>query len=149
VVIGLGVRKGSPAPDISSVEAFKQAMLGAKSVAYFNGGTAGQHFMTVLDRLDIATGMKPKLKGYDTAGVTLALASGEAVYVVAGIGTVMALPGVEAVVPFPAELQDFTTYTAGVSTASKQPEAARMLLRFFTTPLGKQTMIANGLQAIE
>jgi molybdate transport system substrate-binding protein len=147
--MGLGVRKGSPAPNINSVEAFKQTMRRAKSVAYFNGGGAGEHFLTVLNRLDIAADMKSKLKGYDTAGVTLALASGDVEYVVAGIGTVMALQGVEAVVPFPSELQDFRTYTGGVSTASKQPEAARMLLKLFTTPSGKQIMTSNGLQAIE
>ena len=34
VPIGLAVKKGSPHPDISSVEAFKRTLLGAKSIAY-------------------------------------------------------------------------------------------------------------------
>jgi molybdate transport system substrate-binding protein len=144
--IGLGVRTGLPKPDISSVDAFKRTMLKAMSVAYFNGGTAGLHFLSVLDRLGITTDMTSKLKAYDTPGVVQALAKGDAEFVVAGIGTITALPAVEVVGGFPAELQNYTSYTAGVSAASKQPEAARSLLGFFISPTAAQVIKANGLE---
>jgi molybdate transport system substrate-binding protein len=143
---GLGVRKGAPKPDIGSVEAFKRTMLNAKSVAYFKEGTAGLHFLSVLDRLGIATDMKPKLKAYEAAGIVQAVESGEVELVVAGIGTIVALPSVELVGGLPPELQSFTAYTAGVSATAKQPEAARTLIRFLTAPAATQVIKANGFE---
>jgi hypothetical protein len=67
--IGLGVRTGIPKSDISSVDAFKRTLLKAMSVAYFKEGTAGLHFLSVLNRLGITTDMTSKLKAYDTTGV--------------------------------------------------------------------------------
>jgi molybdate transport system substrate-binding protein len=144
--IGLGVRTGMPKPDISSVEAFKRTMLTAMSVAYFKEGTAGLHFLSVLDRLGITTDMTSKLKAYEATGVIQALTKGEVEFVVAGIGTIAALPAVEIVGGFPAELQNYTAYTAGVSAASKQPEAARSLFGFFVAPMAAQVIKANGLE---
>ena len=144
--ISLGVRTGMPRPDISSVEGFRRTMLSAMSVAYFKEGRAGLHFLSVLDRLGITTDMTSKLKAYDTTGVEQALAKGEAEFVVAGPGTLAAIPAVGVVIGFPAELQDYTTYTAGVSAASKQPEAARSLCGFFVAPTAAQVTKAHGLE---
>jgi molybdate transport system substrate-binding protein len=144
--ISLGVRAGMPKPDISSVEAFKRTMLNAMSVAYFREGTAGLHFLSVLDRLGITTDMTSKLKAYETTGVEHALANGEAEFVVANFGVIAALPAVEIVGGFPAELQQYITYTAGVSATSKEPEAARSLFGFFIAPTVAQVKKANGLE---
>jgi len=61
--IGVVIRKGAPKPDVSSPEALKRTLLAAKSIAYTNptlGGTSGSHVANVLDRLGIASEMKPK-----------------------------------------------------------------------------------------
>src|SRR6266850_377168 len=52
--VGVGVREGAPKPDISTPEAFKQAILDAKSLVYVDpaqGATSGIHFASVLQRL--------------------------------------------------------------------------------------------------
>src|SRR5260221_10535111 len=59
--VGVGVRAGAPKPDISSVEAFKRALLNAKSIGYLP--TAG--VPQLLERLGIAGGIK--LKGSITS----------------------------------------------------------------------------------
>jgi molybdate transport system substrate-binding protein len=56
--IGVGVRRGAPKPDISSVEAFKRALLGAKSVAYVAQGASGIYFQNLIERLGITEQMK-------------------------------------------------------------------------------------------
>ena len=143
---GLGVRKGSLKPDISSVEAFTRTMLNAKSVRYIKEGTAALHFLSIHDRLGIAEQMKPKLKAYETADVVQAVQTGEAQFVAAGVGTIFAMPGVEVVGGLPPELQSFVAYTAGVSAAASQPEAARMVIRFFTSPAAAQVIKAHGFE---
>jgi len=63
--IGLAVKKGAPKPDISSVDAFKKALLAAKSVAYTDpasGATSGIHIAQVIEKLGVAAELKPKTK---------------------------------------------------------------------------------------
>jgi len=57
VGVGVVVKEGEPKPDVSTVEAFKQALLAAKSVAYIDpasGGSSGIYIDKLLERLGIA-----------------------------------------------------------------------------------------------
>jgi len=57
VGVGVVVKDGAPKPDVSTVEAFKRALLAAKSVAYIDpasGGSSGIYIDKLLDRLGIA-----------------------------------------------------------------------------------------------
>jgi hypothetical protein len=59
------VKEGAPKPDVSTVEAFKRALLAAKSVAYIDpasGGSSGIYIDKLLDRLGIADQIRPKAK---------------------------------------------------------------------------------------
>src|SRR5256885_15570915 len=58
--IGLGVRAGTPKPDVSSADAVKRTLLAAKSFARNEGAESGKHMLAVFDRLGIAEGMKGK-----------------------------------------------------------------------------------------
>lgn len=69
VGMGVGVRAGAPKPDISSVDAFKRALLNAKSVTYAPEGATGIHLVKVLERLGIAEQMKAKTKPQQVAEV--------------------------------------------------------------------------------
>jgi len=65
VGIGVVVKEGAPVPDISSVEAFKRALLAAKSVAYIDptsGGSSGIYLSGLFEKLGIAAEIKPKAK---------------------------------------------------------------------------------------
>jgi len=60
---GVFVRKGSAKPDIGSVEAFKRAMLAAKSIGWNDpaaGAPASIYLVGLMERLGIADGKKPK-----------------------------------------------------------------------------------------
>src|SRR5256886_9299662 len=57
VGIGVTVRMGAPAPDVSTPDALKKALVEARSVAYTNpaeGGTSGIYFNSVAERFGIA-----------------------------------------------------------------------------------------------
>ncbi|MEQ1650873.1 MAG: substrate-binding domain-containing protein, partial [Hyphomicrobium sp.] len=58
VGMGVAVKEGAAKPDISSVEAFKQTLLKAKSVAYIDpkaGGSSGIYFDKLIEKLGIAS----------------------------------------------------------------------------------------------
>ena len=100
VGIGVGVRAGAPKPDISSAEAFKRALLNAKSIAYLEGGLIGTYLKVLFQRLGIAEQMKAKTKPYrkGLAGV----ADGEAELGFALTNELLSFfSGVELVGPFP------------------------------------------------
>lgn len=142
--VGVAVRKGAPRPDISSVEAFRRAMLDASSVAYSKAGMTGKVFLAALDRLGITADMKSKLKAY--ARPEEAVVAGEAELGVTGVGPILAATGAELVGGLPAEIQSYVVFTAGANAASEEPEAARALIRFLTAPAAAAVIRANGME---
>lgn len=143
--IGVGVHRGAPKPDISSVEAFKRALLNAKSVAYAAQGASGTYFKTLIERLGIADEMKPKLKPMSPDEFGPALSSGEADMVIVTISIIMA-GAAELVGPVPTELQFYNSFAAGVGTDTKQAEIANELIKFVTSPAAVAVLKANGME---
>ena len=145
--MGVAVRRGASQPDIGSVEAFKRALLNAKSVGYPKEGASGVHFLSVLDRLGIAGDMKPKLKPFEGGGPPVQpFAAGEPELVVGGTTLFPAMPGAEPVGSFPPELQTYMVFTAAVSATAKEPEAATALIRFLTAPAAVPVIKAKGME---
>ena len=73
--VGVAVRAGAPKPDIGTADAFKAALVAAKSVAY-SQGASGQHFVTVIARLGLVDTLKPKTIIVQGRPVGAAVASG-------------------------------------------------------------------------
>jgi molybdate transport system substrate-binding protein len=129
--IGIAVRKGAKRPDIASPEALKRALLAAKSVAHSKSGMSGIYFPTVLARLGIADAMKAKIVIPDPGTpIGEVVAKGEAEIGIQQISELLPVAGIEIVGPLPAALQKITTFSAGVLTAAKEPDAAAALLKF-------------------
>jgi molybdate transport system substrate-binding protein len=144
--VGLAVKAGAPKPDISSADAFKKTLLGAKSVAY-STAQSGVYFLSLLQRLGIADQMKPKLivvQGLSAAG--FAAAKGDAEIAIQQVTELMPVDGIDLVGPLPAELQTKIFYSAGVPISAKQPEAAKALVQFFASPVAAPVIKAKGLQ---
>jgi molybdate transport system substrate-binding protein len=149
VAIGVAVKKGAPKPDIGTTDAFKRALLDAKSVSHSTEGASGTYFKSLLERLGIAADMQPKLR--PVAGGPLVVgpvARGEVELAVITIPFVVLEPGAELVGPLPDELQQYVVYTAGVAAATKHPEAARALVRHLTSPGATSVIKSNGLDPV-
>ena len=144
--LGVGVRTGAPKPDIGSVEASKRALLNAKSVAHGAESASAASFKSLLERLGIAEEMKPKLKPMGPGAAYKSVASGEVEIIVAVVPGIVAAPGIELVGPFPSELQTYISFTAGVSAGAKEPEAARSLIKFLTSPEAVAVIKGKGLE---
>src|SRR5262245_24501132 len=76
--IGVEVRAGAAKPDISSVEAFKSALLNAKSIGYLKqDGTSGAYLHGLFERLGILDAIKSKVLRLGTDTVSELVAKGE------------------------------------------------------------------------
>src|SRR5712691_1107722 len=129
--IGVAVRKGASKPDIASPEALKKALLAAKTVAHSKAGMSGIYFPTVLARLGIADQMKSKIVMPDPGTpVGEVVAKGGAEIGIQQISELLPVAGVEVVGPLPAALQKITTFSAGLLTTAKEPDAAKALVKF-------------------
>ena len=148
VGIGVAVREGATKPDISSVDAFKGALVNAKSVTYTPEGASGAHLTKVLDRLGIAEQVKGKTKANNPQRVPQAVAEGEAELAIAGSPSLVAAKGVDFVGLLPSDLQSYFINTAGVVTAAKQPEAAKAFVKHLTTPEAAAVIKAKGMEPL-
>jgi len=140
--VGVEVRAGAPKPDISSVEAFKRALLNAKSIGYLKVAGVPQ----LIDRLGITDAIKSKVTMPDTDIVSELVAKGEIELGIVVITQILTTPGVELVGPLPPEIQFYTVFTAGVSANSKAPDAARDLIRFLTSPTAVPVIKSQGME---
>jgi molybdate transport system substrate-binding protein len=148
--IGVAVAEGAPLPDISSVEAFRRALLAARAVAYIDpavGGTSGKHFAGVLARLGIENEIRSKAVLVPGGYAAERVAKGEADMVIHQISEILPVKGVKLVGPLPAELQLYTTYTAGLMSGTGNAEAARALIRYLSGPAGRKSFADRGMEA--
>lgn len=146
--LGLSVRKGAPKPDIGATEAFKRALLAAKSVVRSIEGTSGIYFEKLLDRLGIAETMRDKIVLGPSGRVAELVARGEADMAVQQIAELLPVTGAQYVGPFPPELQLYSEFAAGVATASKHREAAQAFVATLTTPAAVALFTAAGLEPV-
>ena len=115
--VGIAVRKGAPRPDISTPDAFKNALLAAKSIARSETGASGLYFAGLIARLGLADALNPKIIVQDGIVGRIA-ARGEAEIAVQQISELMQADGIDIVGPLPDELQSITVFSGGVFTNS-------------------------------
>lgn len=144
--VGVAVLAGAKKPDISSVEAFKRALLAAGSIAWTQQGASGIYFTGLIERLGIAEQIKPKAARQAGGLIAELVAQGKAELAVQQIPELMAVPGVELVGPLPREIQQVTVSSAGIFTGSKNAKAAEELLAFLQTPASAAVLKAKGLE---
>lgn len=146
VGLGVAVKRGAPKPDISTVDAFRQTLLNARSVAYTTAGQSGQHFVSVIERLGIAEQVKAKGKTIPAGDAGELIAKGEADTAVQLISELGSVPGIEIVGPFPQELQSYVVLAGGVGAGARNKDGAQALLKFLTTPAATSIMKAKGME---
>jgi molybdate transport system substrate-binding protein len=146
--MGVGVREGAPKPDISTPDAFKQALLAARSLTYVDpaqGATSGIHFAGLLQKFGIADAVKPKTTLVPGGYPAELVAKGEVEMVVHQISEIVPVRGVTLVGPLPKDVQKVTTYSAGIAKKAATPETARAFVAFLTSPAMKPKFVAAGL----
>jgi len=150
-VAGLAVciRQGASAPDLTTPEAFKAALLSARAVSYSDpkaGGSAAAYFATLLERLGIAGAVNAKARlGRNGHHVAELVADGTAELGISFLSELVAIKGVTIAGPLPRELQNYTVYAAAVTAASSAPAEARALIAWITRRDAEPAWHAAGL----
>ena len=144
--LGVSVRKGAHIPDIGTADAFKRALLAANSIVRSKDGASGAYFETLLGRLGIAEELRGKIILGPSGRVAELVARGEADMAVQQMSELLPVKGAEFAGPFPAELQHYRVFSAGVAAASRDREAASAFIGAFVTPAAAALYKAKGLE---
>jgi molybdate transport system substrate-binding protein len=144
--VGVAVRAGAPKPDISTPEAFKAALLAAKSIGY-SKGPSGIHFESVMARLGVADQLKGKLVQPELGvRVGTLVARGEAEIGVQQVNELLPIAGIDFVGPLPGNLQTSLVYSTGLPTTAKQQDAAKALVKFLTSEAALPVLKKLGME---
>jgi len=150
VGIGLFVRKGAAKPDLSSVESFRVAMMSAKSIGYNDpaaGAPVSLYLLELFEHMGIGPEMKAKSVAFKIRTERFApVARGEVEIGFNQISEILAAEGVELAGPLPEKIQNFTQFSAGIVANGRQPEAARALVEFMSSPQSKAIMKEKGFE---
>jgi molybdate transport system substrate-binding protein len=131
--LGLSVRAGARKPDISTVEAYKATLLAAKSIGY-SRGCSGTNIAEGIEQLGLTARLKDKTTFTTGGPVTDYLARGDFEIGIQQTNIMVGVPGTDYVGPLPGVLNKPCPSSVGLSTKSKQPEAARAMIRFMISP---------------
>lgn len=147
VPIGVSVKSGMPKPDVSTMEAFKQAMLKAKIIAV-PASTSGIFLRdTVFPQLGIADRINVKFTERGSQAAAMA-ASGEADIVVSPVSELISVPGLAYAGRIPDELQLIQVFASAVVKDSSQVEMGRKLIAFLASDRAKAAMEKNGMDPV-
>ena len=109
-------------------------------------GSSGIYFDKLLDRLGIGDQVRPKAKLKQGGYVAELVASGEAEVAIHQISEIVPVKGAVLVGPLPADVQNFTTYSAGLGAAARDAAAAKALIQFIAGPASAPILKAKGME---
>ena len=144
--IGMAVRAGAPAPDISTVDKLRQALLNAKSVAYSDSASGVYIQNEMFKKLGIEDQMRGKAHMIAATPVGEIVAKGEAEIGFQQVAELLAVPGITLAGRLPAEVQQVTVYSAGLSAHAREPAEARKLIEYLSSAQAVPVLERNGLQ---
>lgn len=148
VGVGVAVCEGAPVPDISSVDAFKRAVLDAESVVYTRA-SSGLYVEGLFKNMGIFDQIQAKTTRYENGPALMEhLIKGKGREL--GLGATIEIllycsKGLKFVGPLPPEIQHFTTYMAVPMTSAPNADGAKAFVRYLATPAAKALFAAHGI----
>lgn len=149
VGIGVAVAPGRPLPDISSVAAFKDLMIGARAVAYTDpasGGTAGVYLSKLFERLGVADQVRAKAVLVPGGLSAERVVNGQADVALQPMSELLAVKGAVPVGLLPPEIQLYIVYAGAIPAGSASPSAARELLEALQSEATTRLLPGKGME---
>lgn len=142
--VGIAIKAGSTAPDISTPDALKKVFQTARSVAYVGQGATASVITALFERFGIAAEMQPKIRL--VSGAAEAVAAGEAEMGLTQISEILPVAGTTYVGPLPPTVQVFTLFKAAASTTASARDDAHKAIAVLTSPEASTLLTEKGMQ---
>ena len=142
--LGVAVRAGASKPDISTVEAFKQMLLLAKSITYPSSTTGIWMTTKLFPRLGIAS----EMAGKTTNSGVAAVATGEAELAIQPVSEILHVPGTDFIGTLPTEIQYVSVFSAAMVEGGKQREVSQRLIGFLKSEAAAKAMRNSGMEPL-
>jgi molybdate transport system substrate-binding protein len=143
--LSVSVRAGAPKPDVSTADALKATLLGAKSIGYNGQGASRAGIEAMFAKLGIADEVKPKIKLLQVSA-PVAVANGDVDLALSPMSEVVAVTGAQLAGAVPAELQSYLVLSGAVSAQSKSADAAKAFIEFITAPSAVPVLKSKGME---
>jgi molybdate transport system substrate-binding protein len=144
--IGVAIRTGDPVPDISTVPAFKAALLAAHSVL-FNRASSGMGVEKMIQNIGLSNELAARTRRFPNAeSVMKQLIAGDPGDLAMGAPTAISLytsKGLRYVGTIPAQLQSYTAYAVALTPGSSP--MAHKLMEYLATPEARKIFAAKGV----
>jgi molybdate transport system substrate-binding protein len=145
--LALEIRAGAPKPDLSTVDAFKRALLGARAIAYAKEGASGVAFAAIIQKLGIADDLKARSRLTTTGEeVSAAVIGGDVEFGVLPLSEILPVRGAEVGGQFPADVQSYIVMVGGVNATSRRAGASREFIKYLTAPAALPVIRAKGME---
>lgn len=151
VKTGVAVKTGTPAPDVTTADGLRAALLGARGI-YFpdpERATAGIHFINVVRKLGILDQVQGALRPFPngaTAMAEMAKADEPSLIGCTQVTEILYTAGVTLVAALPKEFELATVYTAALCSKSSHPEEARKLIARLTDASSEALRRSGGFE---
>jgi molybdate transport system substrate-binding protein len=146
--VAAAVRSGLPRPDISTVDGLKKALLNAKSIA-ISSGASGRYLEDLFQKLGVSAEIKPKIKQPPSgAQIGDMLARGEADLGFQQVTELIHAKGIEYLGTLPAELQNYTVWSAAVHAQASDVKAAGAFVKALAAPASAPDLRNTGLEPV-
>jgi len=146
--IGMGAKAGTPKPDIRTPEALKETLHKAKAITYAQDGASRVFIEKMMGGFGIAEQMKARtILVPGSVKANELVAAGKADYILTLVSEILPAPGVELIGPLPQQVQNYISFSAGVSAKAAHAENGKALVQFFKGPAAAAVYKAKGLEA--
>jgi len=148
--IGVAIRDGTAAPDISTPEAFRATLIAASSIALSDpalGGSAGIYLRDLFARMGLAELITAKTVPQKSgAAAADAVGRGEVELAITFIPELLQGRGARIIGPLPPPHDHVTAYAAGISALTRRLGAARAFIALLTAPDARHVWKAAGFE---
>nr|WP_118181573.1 substrate-binding domain-containing protein [Paraburkholderia phosphatilytica] len=147
--IGMAVKAGAPKPDIGSVDALRQTLLHAKSVAYSDSASGVYIQAQLFKKLGIEDQMKGRATMVPKIPVASVVANGQYELGFQQVSELLPVQGAEFVGKIPEQVQSVTRFAGGIPVGAKHPEEAKALLEYLASPAARDDVVKTGLDPVK
>jgi molybdate transport system substrate-binding protein len=144
--VAVAVPAGSPMPDLGSEDAVRAAVLAARSIGT-STGPSGVQLAKLFERWGIAAQIRDRIvQAKPGVPVAALVARGDAALGFQQLSELIDADGVTVVGPLPPSIQIETTFSAGICTVSRQPQAVRGLIDFLASHHADEVKRRHGME---